>query len=105
MKAMRLQVTLFAKNGKYKPISTVIEIKDFEDYENNKIYYQTKAIANICHNRHTTWQQLKSDTFTIVKVREYNIQKIKEDKKKTEKEKLIEKLHKKYKKGIDKTNQ
>ena len=47
MKAMKLQVTLFATNGKYKPISTLINVESMEDYEQNKRKYQEKAILNI----------------------------------------------------------
>lgn len=97
---MKLQVTLFATNGKYRPISTIIEVESMQEYENNKTKYQTKAIANICHNRKTTWHKLKSDSYTSVKVREYNLEKI-EQKTKT---KLIEKLYKNYQKSIDKSN-
>lgn len=99
---MKLQFTLFAVNKKYKPISIVIEAKSLEDYENNKIYYQTKAIANICHNRQTTWKALKEYTYTTFKVREYDIKKIQERKKQKTKEKTIEKLYKKYQKRLDK---
>ena len=31
---MKLQVTLFATNGKYRPISTIIEVESMQEYEN-----------------------------------------------------------------------
>lgn len=76
VKIMKLQVTLFATNGKYRPISTIINVESMEDYEQNKRKYQEKAILNICHNRRTTWKELKQDSYTKIKVREYDKEKI-----------------------------
>ena len=95
---MKLQFTLFATNGKYKPISTIIEVENMQDYEENKSKYKTKAIINICHNRKTTWKDLKEQTYTSVKVREYNQEKINQQ----TKAKIIKKLYENYKKSIDK---
>ena len=91
---MKLQVTLFATNGKYRPISTIIEVESMQDYVNNKGKYQKKAIENICHNRKTTWNNLKKDSYTNLKAREYDEQKIAQQ----TKAKLIEKLYENYKK-------
>ena len=90
---MKLQFTLFATNGKYRPISTIIEVENMQDYVNNKNKYQKKAIENICHNRKTTWYNLKQDSYTSVKVREYNEEKIAQQ----TKAKIIEKLYQNYK--------
>lgn len=76
MKGMRLQVTLFATNGKYRPISTLINVESMEDYEKNKKKYQEKAILNICHSRKTTWKELVKNSYTGIKVREYDKEKI-----------------------------
>lgn len=94
---MKLQLTLFATNGKYRPISTVIEIESLKDYVNNKAKYQKKAIENICHNRKTTWDTLKRQTYTTIKVREYNLEKIEEQNKIN----LIKKMYEKRQKSID----
>lgn len=91
---MKLQITLFATNGKYKPISTIIEVESIEDYKKNKNKYQTKAIANICHNRKTDWNTLKRQTYTTVKVREYNLDKIA----KQQKINLLKKMYEKRQK-------
>ena len=99
---MKLQVTLFATNGKYKPISTIIEVESMQEYESNKSKYQTKAIANICHNRKTTWSKLKSDSYTSVKVREYDLDKIEQENNQKAKTKLIEKLYQNYQNRLDK---
>lgn len=94
---MNLQVTLFATNGKYRPISTVIRVENLKDYVNNKAKYQKKAIENICHNRKTDWNTLKRQSYTTVKVREYNIEKINQQTKAN----LIKKLYENYQKKVD----
>ena len=73
---MKVQITLYSTTGKYKPISTLIEVNNMEEFKQNKNKYYKKAILNICHNRYTTWDDLKKNGFTIVKYREYNKEKI-----------------------------
>ena len=94
MKIMKLQVTLFATNGKYRPISTLINVESMEDYNKNKKKYQEKAILNICHNRKTTWKELVKNSYTGIKVREYDKEKINLQVKKE----LLKKLCENYKK-------
>lgn len=94
---INLQITLFSTTGKYKPMSTIIKVESKQEYINNKKLLQQKAILNICHNRRTTIDALKEQGYTIVKVREYDIEKI-------EKQKVINKI-KNIKKTIDKTKQ
>ena len=95
---MKLQVTLFATNGKYKPMSTLINVESIEDYEQNKRKYQEKAILNICHNRHTTWKELKQDSYTKIKVREYDKEKLNLQAKKE----LLKRLYANYKEKKEK---
>jgi hypothetical protein len=91
---MQIQITLFATNGKYRPISTILEIESMKEYCRHKALYQKKAILNICRTRKTTWKILQSYSYTSFKVREYNPEKIAQ-------EKRIEKLYKKFKKSVD----
>ncbi len=93
MKVMKLQVTLFATNGKYRPISTLINVESMEDYNEHKREYQRKAILNICHNRRTTWEDLQKDSYTKIKVREYDKDKISLQAKKE----LLKRLYENYK--------
>ena len=93
---MNLQVTLFATNGKYRPSSTVIRVENLKDYINNKAKYLKKAIENICHNRKTDWNTLKRQSYTQIKVREYNPEKIQEQNKINLIKKMYEKRQKKY---------
>ena len=96
---MKLQVTLFATNGKYRPISTIIQVESLQEYAKNKAKYQTKAIENICHYRKTDWKTLKEQTYTQVKVREYNLEKMSFQRKVD----LLKNLYEnKYQKGLDK---
>lgn len=95
---MKLQFTLFAKNGQYRPISTIINVESMQDYKKNKATYQKKAIENICHNRRTTWKDLQEQTYTTVKVREYNINKMSN----SQKRELLKRLCENYQKSIDK---
>lgn len=94
---MKLQVTLFDKNGRYKPMSTLVEIESMEYYGNHKAEVQKKAILNICHSRHTTWKDLQAQGFTGVKVREYDIEKIKAQKELQHKINLIKYIERKRK--------
>jgi hypothetical protein len=94
---MKLQFTLFATNGLYRPISTIIDVDNMQDYKEHKTIYQKKAIENICHNRRTDWETLKRQTYTSVKVREYDIEKID----KQSKINLIKKIAESYKSKVD----
>ena len=75
---MKLQVTFFHNESKYKPVSTIIEVESIEQYEQHKAQEQRRALMNIAHYRHTTPQDLIKEGYTKVKTREYDIDKIKE---------------------------
>ena len=77
---IKLQITLFCESGKYKPISTIVNIESMEYYKENKKQVQQKAIENICHKHYTSWSNLKNNGFTKVKVREYDLEKIEREK-------------------------
>lgn len=70
---MKLQVTLFDENKKYKPVSTIVEIENMEYYETHKREVQTKAIGNICHIRRWTYAEMKKLGYTQLKVRDYEL--------------------------------
>ena len=74
---IKLQVTFFQKENKYKPISTIVEIDSLEYYNNNKAEVQKRALMNIAHNRKTTPNDLIQQGYTKIKTREYNIEEIK----------------------------
>lgn len=89
---MKLQVTLFDKNKKYKPMSTIVEIESMEYYEQNKGEVQKRALLNIAHQRRTLPQDIMKQGFTQIKVREYNIEKIKEQQEYKHRLNLIKKI-------------
>ena len=79
---IRLQVTLFDTNNKYKPISTIINVESVEYYKQHQQQTRQRAIEKICAKRYTTPKQLAKDGYNQIKVRVYQEQgKIKADKK------------------------
>lgn len=79
---IRLQVTLFDTNNKYKPISTIVNVESVEYYKQHQQQTRQKAIEKICAKRYTTPKQLAKDGYNQIKVRVYQEQgKIKADKK------------------------
>ena len=79
---IRLQVTLFDTNNKYKPISTTVEVESVEYYKQHQQQTRQRAIEKICAKRYTTPKQLAKDGYNQIKVRVYQVQgKIKADKK------------------------
>jgi hypothetical protein len=85
-----MQVTLFDKSNKYRPISTLIEVNSIEEYNNNKKEYQQKAVQKIAAKRYLTISELKKQGYTSRKVREYTSERIERDKKKNELKKLYQ---------------
>lgn len=87
---IRIQVTLFSTTGKYRPISTIVKIE--KEQENNKQLIYKKAIENICHYRHTSWNILKNQGYTKVKTRIYDLEKIEAEKQLQERINLLRKI-------------
>lgn len=71
---IRLQVTLFDTNNKYKPISTTVEVESVEYYKQHQQQTRQKAIEKICAKRYTTPKQLAKDGYNQIKVRVYQEQ-------------------------------
>lgn len=89
---IRLQVTLFDTNNKYKPISTTVEVESVEYYKQHQQQTRQKAIEKICAKRYTTPKQLAKDGYNQIKVRVYQEQgKIKADKRAEFKRLLMQK--------------
>ena len=74
---MKLQVTLFDKNKVYKPLSTVLEVPNMDYVTDNKKALINKAYQQIASRKYMLSTQLYNDGYTIVKMREYNKEKIK----------------------------
>lgn len=70
---MQYQVTLFASNGKYKPVSCIIDNDkiDLNNKEDKKKVF-TKGVQKICAKRYWSKSDLTKYSYTRGKVREYN---------------------------------
>ena len=71
---IRLQVTLFDTNNKYKPISTIVEVESVEYYKQHTKETRQKAVEKICAKRYTTPKQLAKNGYNQIKVRVYQEQ-------------------------------
>lgn len=71
---IRLQVTLFDTNNKYKPISTTVEVESVDYYKQHTKETRQRAIEKICAKRYTTPKQLAKDGYNQIKVRVYQEQ-------------------------------
>lgn len=99
---MKLQVTVFHNEGKYKPMSTILEVESMQEYENNKSEIQKRALLNIGHYRHLTPQEIIKNGYTKIKVREYDLEKIKAQQEQQHKVNLIKYIERKRKERVDK---
>lgn len=66
---MLVQITLYSE--KYKPMSTIIEVPNAQEFLDNKREYKDRAIDKICAQRKTSRYWLKYYGYTIIKYREY----------------------------------
>ena len=87
---IKMQVTLFDKENKYRPISTLIDVESVDDYNTNKKEYLQKAITKIAAKRYLSITELKKQGFTQVKAREYTIERLERDAKKNELKRMYE---------------
>jgi hypothetical protein len=75
---MEYQVTLFCKNGKYKPISTIVRTKTPKNLKNaddqREIF--NEGVKQICAKRYISAMDLARDGFKSGKVRLYDKEKI-----------------------------
>lgn len=74
-----LQFTLVSTTGKYKPMSTLIEVPSIKEYNSNPEEYKKKAIRKMCIQRKTDGYYLKKYGYTQIKVRVYDKQKIEQE--------------------------
>lgn len=68
---MKIQVTMFHKENKFRPVATVIEVDNMADFENNQKAYVKKAITKIAQQRYKTPNDLYADGYTTYKFRPY----------------------------------
>ncbi len=83
---IQLQITLFDKNNRYKPISTLVNVESVRYYNEHSAEVKTQGIIKICQKRGWTQRELKAYNYTTCKVRIYDKEKIeKENKERYEK--------------------
>jgi len=70
----RYQVTLICTNGKYKPVSTIVNVS--EEFSLTKQEITHKGIENICFKKMWSSADLKRYGYTKVKCRVYDPEKI-----------------------------
>jgi LPS sulfotransferase NodH len=73
---IEVQITLFTKSGKYRPLSTVVKIPNKEYFTTNRQDVLKTAIMQICAQRHTEYWCLKRDGYNEFKARVYDKNKI-----------------------------
>lgn len=76
---MKLQVTLFDKNKKFRPLSTLIDIPNMDYVESHRKEIINKAYQQIASKKYVVSSQLYDDGYTLVKMREYDQKKIKRE--------------------------
>lgn len=79
-----IQVTLFDVTGKYKPISTLIEVESIDYYKEHSKEIKQKAIQKICNQRLLSGKELVKLGYTKIKVRNYTLWKQIQEGKKNE---------------------
>ena len=68
-----IQITLFSTTGKYKPISTLLEVESVAWYKEHAKECKEKAIRKICLQRDWTIRDLLYYGYTSLKVRNYTL--------------------------------
>lgn len=67
-----LQYTLFSTTGKYKPVSTLVNVESVKYYNENKKEVKRKAIEKICVKRYWTKEDLIKYGYTTSKIRVFS---------------------------------
>lgn len=77
---MQIQVTLSTENGKYKPITTLIDVASVKDFNTNQKEYIRKAKIRMCVQRYWDGKDLQKYGYTKLSVRVYDKEKIAKEK-------------------------
>lgn len=65
---VQVQVTLFSNAG-YKPVSGLVMVKSWKDYEAHRMDYNSTAVLRICRKRGWTLAHLRKYGYTSLKSR------------------------------------
>ena len=76
---MKIQITLFDKNQKYKPIACLLEAESLEQAKANLPQIKKDAYNKIASRKYMTATELFNEGYQIMKMREYDPDKIKQE--------------------------
>lgn len=76
---IQIQMTLFSTTGKYKPISTIMDVNSVRDFNQNRSSYKRKALERICARRYWGTDDLNRYGYTDWKYRIYDKEKIEKE--------------------------
>jgi hypothetical protein len=66
---LKVQITYFCTNGKYKPVSTVVSVPSTYDLYKRKEYWYGRAKKNIMAKRYWTDKDMENFGYTEVNAR------------------------------------
>jgi hypothetical protein len=69
-----VKISLESMRGR-RPLSTLVQVKSWEEYQEHKATYKDKAIAKICYDRKMTIRDLVKYGYNTIKAEVYNNEK------------------------------
>lgn len=66
---LKVQVTYFCTNGKYKPVASVIEVPSSYDFYKRKEYWLNRAKTLIKNKRYWTEEEMQNFGYTEYKAK------------------------------------
>lgn len=78
---VQLQLTLYSESGKYRPMSTIVEVESVAYYNTHKQEVQNRAIQRISAQRKMDVWAMKKYGYTKLKARVYDREKIEQENK------------------------
>lgn len=78
---IQIQLTLYSESGKYRPMSTIVEVESIAYYNTHKQEIQNRAIQRISVQRKMDIWAMKKYGYTKLKARVYDKEKIEQENK------------------------
>lgn len=78
---IQVQLTLYSESGKYRPMSTIVEVESIAYYNTHKQEIQNRAIQRISVQRKMDIWVMKKYGYTKLKARVYDKEKIEQENK------------------------
>lgn len=76
---IQIQLTLYSESGKYRPMSTIVEVESIAYYNTHKQEIQNRAIQRISVQRKMDIWAMKKYGYTKLKARVYDKEKIEQE--------------------------